>query len=322
MKIVILDGYSVNPGDLSWNALKEIGEVTVYDRTAPADVVCRAAGAEVILTNKVVITAEVMSALPELRYIGVLATGYNVVDVEAAACRGIVVTNVPAYSTDSVVQLTFAHIFNLTNRVAYYAGQNRDGRWSNTSDFCYWDAPIEELAGRTLGIVGLGNIGSKVAKVAAALGMDVFACTSRNSAGLPQGIRKTTLKGLLGISDIITLHCPLTDTTHEIINSETISYMKKGAFLINTGRGALVNEAAVAEALCSGQLGGYGADVMVQEPPRADNPLFSAPNAYLTPHIAWATTAARKRLISVAVANVKAFAEGNPKNVITPAQWL
>lgn len=320
MKIVILDGYSVNPGDLSWDALKETGEVIVYDRTAPAEVVERAAGADVILTNKVVITDEVMSALPELRYIGVLATGYNVVDVPAAVSHGITVTNVPAYSTDSVVQLTFAHIFNLTNRVAYYAGQNRNGRWSNASDFCYWDAPIEELAGRTLGVVGLGYIGSKVAKVAATLGMDVFAYTSRNSASLPPGIQKTTFKGLLGISDIITLHCPLTEKTHALINSESISYMKKGALLINTGRGALVDETAVAEALGSGQLGGYGADVMVQEPPRADNPLFTAPNAYITPHIAWATTAARKRLISVAVDNVKAFAEGNPKNVITPVK--
>lgn len=320
MKIVILDGYSVNPGDLSWDALNDFCEVTVYDRTAADEVVDRALNADAIFTNKVMIDDALMASLPRLKYIGVLATGYNVVDISAATRRGITVTNVPAYSTDSVVQLTFAHILNLTNRVAYYAGQNRDGRWSKAQDFCYWDMPIDELAGRTLGIVGLGHIGSKVARVAKVLGMDVFAYTSRNSASLPPGIQKTTFNGLLGISDILTLHCPLTDKTRNMINRDTISHMKHGALLVNTGRGALVDESAVAEALESGQLGGYGADVMVEEPPRADNPLFKAPNAYITPHIAWATTAARKRLVSIAIANLKAFAEGSPTNVITPMQ--
>lgn len=320
MKIVILDGYSVNPGDLSWDTLKDLGELKVYDRTAADEVTERAADADALFTNKVVIDERVMASLPKLKYIGVLATGYNVVDVKAASNRGITVTNVPAYSTDSVVQMTLAHILNLTNQVAYYAEQNRNGRWSRAEDFCYWDEPVNELAGRTLGVVGLGNIGSKVAKVAADLGMDVFAYTSRNSASLPPGIQKATFMGLLGISDILTLHCPLTDKTYNMINRETISYMKRGALLINTGRGPLVDENAVAEALESGQLGGYGADVMVEEPPRADNPLFTAPNAYITPHIAWASTSARKRLVSIAVANLKAFADGSPVNVINPMQ--
>lgn len=215
MKIVVLDGYSVNPGDLSWDALGESGELTVYDRTAAVDVASRAQDADVILTNKVVISDSIMERLPGLKYIGVLATGYNVVDIEAASRRGIVVTNVPAYSTDSVVQMTFAHMLNLTNRVAHYAKENRDGKWSSAPDFCYWDTPLDELSGMTLGVVGLGNIGYKVACIARAFGMDVFACTSKNSADLPAGIQKTTLRGLLGVSDILTLHCPLTGRTHE-----------------------------------------------------------------------------------------------------------
>ena len=317
MKIVVLDGYSVNPGDLSWEALEECGEVTVYDRTNAGDVVERAKSADAILTNKVVITEEVMDALSNLKYVGVLATGYNVVDVEAARKRGIVVTNVPAYSTNSVVQMTFAHILNMTNRVAHYARENREGKWSASADFCYWDTHLDELAGHTLGIVGLGNIGYKVACIARDFGMDVFACTSKNSADLPSGIQKTTFSGLLGISDILTLHCPLTDKTTEMMNKTTISRMKPGALLINTGRGRLVNEEDVAEALESGQLGGYAADVMREEPPRADNPLFKAPNAYITPHIAWATLAARRRLMAVAAANVKAFFSGSPVNVVS-----
>lgn len=317
MKIVVLDGYSVNPGDLSWNALGELGELTVYDRTDAMDVVSRAQGADVVLTNKVVISKDIMERLAGLRYIGVLATGYNVVDVEAAAHFGVVVTNVPAYSTDSVVQMTFAHILNMTNHVAHYARENKEGKWSASADFCYWDTGLDEIAGMTLGVVGLGHIGYKVACIARDFGMDVFACTSKNSADLPSGIQKTTFKGLLGISDILTLHCPLTTKTNEMINKETLGMMKRGALLVNTGRGALVNETDVAEALKCGQLGGYGADVMQQEPPAVDNPLFGASNVYLTPHIAWATTAARKRLMAVAVANVKAFAEGNPVNVVS-----
>lgn len=317
MKIVILDGYSVNPGDLSWEELEACGELTVYDRTNTEDILKRTKNADAILTNKVVISSEIIDKLPNLKYIGVLATGYNVVDIEAAKKRGITVTNVPAYSTNSVVQMTFAHILNLTNRVAHYAHENRKGKWSASPDFCYWDTNLGEIAGKTLGVVGLGNIGYKVACIARDFGMDVFACTSKNSADLPDGIQKVTFNGLLGISDILTLHCPLTPQTKEMINKDTLSQMKRGALLINTGRGALVNDKDVAQALCEGQLGGYGADVMPQEPPKPDNPLLSAPNAYLTPHIAWATLEARKRLVSIASANVAAFVQGSPKNVVS-----
>lgn len=256
MKIVVLDGYSVNPGDLSWNGIKELGDLTVYDRTSPDDVVSRAEQADIVLTNKVVLSDAIMAKLPNLKYIGVLATGVNIVDIAAARKRGVIVTNVPAYSTDSVVQMTFAHILNITNRVAHYSKQNRNGRWSSNEDFCYWDTPLNELAGKTLGVVGLGSIGYKVACIARDFGMDVFAFTSKNSADLPDGIQKTTLDGLLGISDIVTLHCPLTETTKEMINKATLKKMKKGSILINTGRGPLVNENDVAEALMKDGSGG------------------------------------------------------------------
>lgn len=306
----------MNPGDLSWKGLEELGDVTVYPRTSPDKVVERSRDAEILLTNKVVIGRETIAALPKLRYVGVLATGYNVVDVDAAREHGVTVTNVPAYSTDSVVQMTLSHILNITGRVAHYARLNRKGRWSGNPDFCYWDTPLTELSGKTIGIVGLGNIGMKVASMARSLGMDVFALTGKDSATLPDGIQKTTLDGLLGVSDVLTLHCPLTEKTRNMINAETIGRMKHGAILINTGRGPLVNEQAVADALVSGQLGGYGADVMCSEPPSADNPLFSAPNAFITPHIAWATLEARQRLMDTAVANVRMFIAGNPQNVV------
>lgn len=316
MKITVLDGYGMNPGDLSWKGLEELGDVTVYPRTSPDEVVERSRDAEILLTNKVVIGRETIAALPKLRYVGVLATGYNVVDVDAAREHGVPVTNVPAYSTDSVVQMTLSHILNITGRVAHYARLNREGRWSASPDFCYWDTPLTELSGKTIGIVGLGNIGMKVASMARCLGMDVFALTGKDSATLPEGIQKTTLDGLLGVSDVLTLHCPLTEKTRNMINAETIGRMKHGAILINTGRGPLVDEQAVADALVSGQLGGYGADVMCSEPPSADNPLFSAPNAFITPHIAWATLEARQRLMDTAVANVRMFIAGNPQNVV------
>lgn len=306
----------MNPGDLSWDALKELGDLTVYDRTAPADVVERAKQAEIVLTNKVVLSAETISELPNLKYIGVLATGFNVVDTEAARNKGVIVTNIPAYSTDSVVQMTFAHILNITNRIAHYARENREGKWSQNKDFCYWDTPLPELSGLTLGIVGLGNIGMKVARVARMFGMEVYAATSKSSASLPEGIQKTTFRGLLSVCDILSLHCPLTPDTKELVNKRTISMMKHGAVVINTGRGPLVNEADVAEALHSGQLSAYGADVMCQEPPLADNPLLAEPNAFITPHVAWATLDARKRLMKIAVGNVKAFIEGNAVNVV------
>ena len=316
MKIVVLDGYGLNPGDLSWEALESLGDVDVYPRTAPEDVIDRCFDAEIVLTNKVVFNKKILVSLPRLRYIGVLATGYNVVDVEAATNLDILVTNIPAYSTDSVVQNTFAHILAMANRVEHYTTQNLEGRWSASPDFVYWDTPLVELAGKTMGIVGLGSIGMKVARLARCFGMEVFAYTSKASSDLPEGIQKTTFDGLLAVSDILTLHCPLIHSTREIINTSSIAKMKRGALLINTGRGPLVNENDVADALHSGQLGGYGADVMCQEPPSADNPLFSAPNAYITPHVAWATYEARQRLMNIATGNVKAFIEGKPVNVV------
>jgi glycerate dehydrogenase len=316
MKITVLDGYAANPGDLSWEPLKEFGELTVYPRTAPDELVEHAKGADAILTNKCNITDEVLAQLPDLKYIGELATGYNNIDVEAAHRRGITVTAIPAYSTDSVVQMTFAHILNITNRVEHYAEENRNQRWSFNHDFCYWDTPLTELAGKTLGVVGLGNIGMRVAKVARDFGMDVFAITSKEAVDLPEGIQKTTLEGLLGVADIITLHCPLTKDNYHLFDAEQIAKMMAGAVLINTARGALVDEAAVAAALKDGHLAAYGADVMETEPPHEDNPLLTAPNAYLTPHIAWATKEARERLMETCIRNLKAFAAGKAINKV------
>lgn len=316
MNIVVLDGYCVNPGDLSWDALSQIGNLTVYDRTCADDVVSRALDADVVLTNKVPIRAAQIQALPKLKYIGAMSTGVNIIDIGEAGRRGIVVTNIPAYSTESVAQMTFAHILNITNRIGLYADMNRKGRWAGCEDFCYWNTSLAELSGKTIGIVGLGNIGMKVAAIAMAFGMDVFAYTSKGMDALPHNVRKTTLDGLLGVSDIVTLHCPLTDATRGMINKDTIGKMKHGAILINTGRGPLVNEADVAAALRSGQLGGYGADVMCKEPPAADNPLFAEPNAFITPHIAWATPEARARLVDTLAGNLRSFVEGTPVNVI------
>ena len=316
MKIVELDAYAANPGDLSWDGLKELGDFVLYERTKPEDIVSRAKDADAILINKVRITDEILAQLPKLKYIGELATGYNNIDIKAASKRGITVCNIPAYSTDSVAQMTFAHILNITNQVAHYADESRSGHWSKNPDFCYWDTPLPELSAKTLGIVGLGNIGMKVAKIALDFGMDVFAYTSKNSADLPAGIQKTTIEGLLGVSDILTLHCPLTDDTRELINKETLALMRPGSIIINTGRGQLVNEQDVADALESGQLLGYGADVLTEEPPRVDNPLLKQPHAYITPHIAWATKEARQRLLNICVENIKAFQAGEPINVV------
>lgn len=316
MKIVILDGYSANPGDLSWKPLEEIGELTVYDRTKPEETVQRAKDAEIVLTNKVLIKRQEMEQLPRLRYIGVLATGYNVVDIEAARERGIAVTNVPAYSTESVAQMVFAHLLTVTNRTEHYAIQNRTGRWSSNPDFCYWDAPLTELAGKTFGIVGLGNIGQRVAAIANAFAMNVVAYTSKHPEELPQYIRKRTLDELLAESDVLSLHCPLTTDTLHLINSKTLQRMKPSAILINTGRGPLVNDQDVADALNTNRLRAFCADVLTEEPPKSDNPLLECENAFITPHIAWASCEARVRLLDVAINNVKAFVEGNPQNII------
>ena len=317
MKIIVLDGYAANPNDLSWEPLAQMGDLTVYDRTTPEEVEERAADAEIVLTNKVVLDARQLAKLPKLRYIGVLATGYNVVDIAEAKRRNIIVTNIPAYSTQSVAQMTFAHILNIVGQVGHYARLNRDGRWSESRDFCYWDTPLRELSGMTLGIVGLGNIGMSVARIAIAFGMEVFALTGKEQTSLPEGLQKTSLDHLLAVSDILTLHCPLTESTREMINAKSISKMKKGAIIINTGRGPLVNEQEVADALQSGHLAAYGADVLSVEPPSADNPLLHAPNAYITPHIAWATFEARTRLMDIATANVRAFLDGKPIHSIS-----
>ena len=317
MKIVILDGYTANPGDLSWGSLKELGEVTVYERTRREEIAGRAADADIVLTNKVVMDREMMALLPRLKYIGVLATGYNVVDIEAARERDIIVTNVPAYSTESVAQTVFAHLLTVTNRTEHYAQQNRQGRWAENRDFCYWDTELTELAGKTMGIVGLGHIGRRVAEIALAFGMQVKAMTSKKAEELPAGIQKTELQSLLASSDVVSLHCPLTEGTRHLIHRETLRLMKPSAILINTGRGPLVDDEALAEALNEGQLRAYCADVVTEEPPKADHPLLHAPNAFITPHIAWATVEARKRLLQTAIGNVEAFVNGHPVNVVS-----
>jgi glycerate dehydrogenase len=316
MNIVILDGYSANPGDLSWDELKTMGNVTVYDRTSPSETVARAAEADVVLTNKVVIGRDEMAHLPQLKYIGVLATGYNVVDIEAAHERGITVTNVPAYSTESVAQMVFAHLLTVTNRTEHYAIANREGRWTNNKDFCYWDFPHMELSGKTFGIVGLGNIGMRVATIANAFGMRVCAYTSKSQDQLPNFIEKKSQEELFSECDVISLHCPLTPDTRHLINGQTLQQMKPSAILINTGRGPLIDDQAVAEALAEGRLAAFCADVLTEEPPKATNPLLNQPNAFITPHIAWASTEARVRLLQVAIANVRSFLNGHPQNVV------
>lgn len=319
MKIVVLDGHGVNPGDMSWKPIEQFGQLTVYPRTRQEDVLAHVGDAEIVLTNKTCFDADTIAAMKHTRYIGVLATGYNVVDIEAATRQGIVVTNIPAYSTDSVAQMVFAHILNVTNRVAMYADETRNGEWSRCPDFCYWHTPLTELAGKTLGIVGLGHIGMKVARIALDFGMDVFAYTSKPATSLPEGIQKTTMEGLYGASDVLTLHCPLTPSTRELINAESLKAMRNGAILVNTGRGPLVNEHDVAQALHSGHLAAYCADVMCSEPPAADNPLFAEPNAFITPHVAWATFEARQRLMHIAEQNIRAFIKGTPINVVNAA---
>ena len=316
MKIVILDGYTANPGDLSWKELESLGELTVYDRTKPSETLARIADADIVLTNKVVIGREMIAQLPQLKYIGVLATGYNVVDIEAAHERGIIVTNVPAYSTESVAQMVFAHLLTVTNRTEHYAVANRNGRWTENPDFCYWDFPHTELAGKTFGIIGLGHIGQRVAQIALAFGMKVKALTSKPTEALPAGLEKASLEELLVTSDVLSLHCPLTENTRHLMNADTLRQMKSTAILINTGRGPLVDDQAVADALAEGRLAAFCADVLTEEPPKTDNPLLKQPNAFITPHIAWASTEARIRLLNVATANVQAFLGGDPINMV------
>ena len=317
MKIVILDGYTANPGDLSWKALEEMGTLTVYERTKPEETVERAKDAEVVLTNKVLLKRQEIEQLPKLRYIGVLATGYNVVDLEAAREHGIIVTNVPAYSTLSVAQMVFSHLLTVTNHTEHYARQNREGKWTSSPDFSYMDMPVTELAGKTFGIVGLGNIGQRVAMIAAAFDMSVVAYTSKSADQLPPSIQKRTLDEVLAESDVLSLHCPLTPDTQHLVNRQTLQKMKPSAILINTGRGPLISDQDVADALNNNRLKAFCADVLTEEPPKADNPLLRCENAYITPHIAWASSEARVRLLDVAINNVRAFLDGKPQNVVT-----
>lgn len=312
MKICILDGYSLNPGDLDWSPVERLGDVTLFDRTPADKIVERAADADIVLTNKVPFSADTLRQLPRLRFICVLATGYNIIDTEAAARQGVVVANIPAYSTMSVAQMAFAHILNITNHVASYAREVADGKWTNCPDFCFWDSALTELAGKTMGIVGLGNTGMATARIAVAMGMKVVALTSKSADTLPEGITPAPLDDVLATADIVSLHCPLTPSTRHLINAASIAKMKPSAILINTGRGPLVDEQAVADALNGGRLAAFGADVLSQEPPHGDNPLLSARNCFLTPHIAWATLEARTRLMSTATENVRQFIAGEP----------
>lgn len=312
MKICILDGYSLNPGDLDWSPVERLGDVTLFDRTPADKIVERAADADIVLTNKVSFSADTLRQLPRLRFICVLATGYNIIDTEAAARQGVVVANIPAYSTMSVAQMAFAHILNITNHVASYAREVADGKWTNCPDFCFWDSALTELAGKTMGIAGLGNTGMATARIAVAMGMKVVAMTSKSADTLPEGITPAPLDDVLASADVVSLHCPLTPSTRHLINAASIAKMKPSAILINTGRGPLVDEQAVADALNGGRLAAFGADVLSQEPPRGDNPLLSARNCFLTPHIAWATIEARTRLMSTATENVRQFIAGEP----------
>ena len=316
MKIVVLDGYTLNPGDLSWEELKALGDCEIHERLPAGEIVPRAAEADILLTNKVALPRDLIVRLPKLRYIGVTATGYNIVDTVAARERNVSVTNVPAYGTPSVAQMTFALLLELTQHVGLHAQSVRAGRWTRSADWCYWERPLVELNGLTMGIVGLGRIGRAVADLAAAFGMKVVAQSRSRAQSGPAQFPLLDLDALFRQSDVVSLHCPLTPETNHLVNAARLSLMKPSAFLLNTSRGPLIDEPALAEALNDGRLAGAGLDVLSLEPPPADNPLLQAKNCLITPHIAWATRAARARLMNAAVANVRAFLAGKPQNVV------
>ena len=316
MNIVVLDGYTLNPGDLNWAELQSLGACQIYDRTGPGQILARAANAEIVLTNKVVLSRDTLNALPQLRYVGVLATGYNVVDVAAARQRNIPVTNVPGYSTPSVTQHTFALLLELAAHVGHHAQTVRDGRWSRSADFCYWDYPLLEISGLTLGVVGFGQIGREVTKVARAFGLRVLVHTRTVPAALPDGVEHVALDELFARADMVSLHCPLTPDTSHLVNAARLERMKPAALLINTSRGPLVDEAALANALNAGRLAGAALDVLATEPPQPTNPLLTAKNCLITPHLSWATRASRERLMSIACANIRAFLAGQPQNLV------
>ena len=318
MKIAVLDGHTANPGDLSWDEFKKFGDVEIFERTGEEQMTGRLQGAAIALTNKAVINRQMMFALPDLRYIGVTATGYNVVDVQAARERGIVVCNVPEYSTQDVAQAVFALLLELTNRTGHHATTVREGRWSRSKDFCYWDYPLIALEGHILGIIGYGRIGRAVGKIGEAFGMRILATRRSPSKSVADdGAQYVDLDTLLRESDVVTLHCPLTPESERMVNLEFLRKMKRTAFLINTARGGLVDEAALAEALNLGVIAGAGLDVLSAEPPPLDNPLLGAMNCVITPHIAWATKNARERLLKISAENIRAWLEGKPQNVVS-----
>lgn len=314
MKITVLDGNALNPGDLSWDSLKEFGQVKVYPRTNPDEVVERIADSEIILLNKININEEILSKCPSLKYIGVQATGYNVIDIDACKRHGVAVTNVPSYSTAGVSQMVFAYILTFACKVDMHSRGVFDGEWCKSPDFCYWKAPLTELEGKTLGVFGFGHIGQKVSQIAKAFGMKVLVTTRTYN---PQIENPVDFDTLLKESDFLTLHAPLTDKTREIINRESLKKMKKSAFLINTARGALVNEEDVSSALLSEQIAGYACDVLSEEPMQKDNPLLKAKNCIITPHIAWAARESRQRLLNIVIENIRAFLNGKAQNLVT-----
>ncbi|HYG39265.1 MAG TPA: D-2-hydroxyacid dehydrogenase [Cytophagales bacterium] len=316
MKIVILDGYTLNPGDLSWDELKKIGNLVIYDRTLPDQVIERAKGAEIILTNKAIVNRDSIQGLPELKYIGVMATGYNVVNIETAKQHKILVTNAPSYSTASTAQHTFALILELTNRVGLHAESVKDGEWLHSPDFCFRKSPLTELDGKTLGIIGFGRIGRQVAKIAQAFGLKIIAFHKHPERDKMEGVKFTTIEEVFSQSDLISLHCPLTAENNEFVNNGLLSLMKPSAFLINTGRGQLINEKDLATFLNNGKIAGAALDVVSSEPPSKDNPLLDAKNCIITPHIAWSTKEARERLIQIVAENIKAYLSGKPQNVV------
>jgi len=316
MKIVVLDGYTLNPGDLSWDGLAALGGLEVHEFSTPDETVPRARDAEIVLTNKTVLSAEVLDQLPKLQYIGVLATGYNVVDLDAARARKVPVTNIPTYGTSSVAQMVFAHILNFTQRVSHHAATVVEGRWSASRDFCYWDFPLIELEDQTMGFVGFGRIGQRTARLARAFGMQILAHDPiANPADYPD-VEFVSVDDLFARSDFISLHCPLTDDTHHLVNAARLEQMKPTAFLVNTSRGPVIDEPALAAALEQGQIAGAALDVLEVEPPAADNPLFKVETCVVTPHIAWATRAARSRLLDIAVDNIRNFLDDSPTNVV------
>ncbi len=315
MKIVILDGYTLNPGDLDWSALAALGELTVYDRTPPELTVERTAGASIVLTNKTPLPRPVIEALPDLKFIGVLATGYNVVDVASAKERGIPVTNVPGYGAPAVAQHVFALLLELTQRTGLHSDSVRAGEWARSVDWCYWRTPLVELSGLTMGVVGYGAIGRAVARIAQAFGMKVIAAT-RTPRADESGVTFTSVDDLFGRADVVSLHCPLTPETEGLVNAARLATMKPAAFLINTGRGPLIVEQDLADALRNAVIAGAAVDVLSTEPPAADNPLLTAPHCLITPHLAWAARASRQRLMDAVVENVRAFLAGAPVNVV------